>query len=63
MEPLGDGLQLVGFLVVTVMVLASLVAVAIAITVFMYMTHREIVIFRRGSSSHEPESIPAEAQS
>jgi len=67
MEPLGDGLQLVGFLVVTAMVLASLVAVAIGITVFMYMTDREIVIFRRRSSSHEPgcepERIPAEAQS
>ncbi len=67
MELLGDGLQLVGFVAVTAMVLASLVAVAIGITVFMYMTDREIAIFRRGSSSHEPgcepESIPAEAQS
>jgi len=67
MEPLGDGLQLVGFLVVTAMVLASLVAVAIGITVFLYMTDRKIVIFKKRSSSHElgrkPENIPAEAQS
>jgi len=53
MEPLGDGLQLVGFLVVTAMVLASLVAVAIGITVFLYMTDRKIVIFKKRSSSHE----------
>jgi hypothetical protein len=66
MEPLGDGLQLVGFFVVTAMVLASLVAVAIGITVFLYMTDRKIVIFKKGLSSHEPgrkpEHIPAEAQ-
>jgi len=59
MEPLGDGLQLVGFLVVTAMVLASLVAVAIGVTVFLYMTDRKIVIFKKGSSSHEPGRKPA----
>jgi len=67
MEPLSDGLQLVGFLVVTAMVLASLVAVAIGITAFLYMTNRKIVIFKKRLSSHEPgrepENIPAEAQS
>jgi phosphatidylglycerophosphatase A len=67
MELLGDGLQLVGFVAVTAMVLASLVAVAIGITVFLYMTHRKIVIIKKGSGSHEPgresENIPAEAQS
>jgi len=43
------------------------VAVAIGITVFLYMTDRKIVIFKKRSSSHEPgrepENIPAEAQS
>jgi phosphatidylglycerophosphatase A len=67
MEPLGDGLQLVGFVVVTAMVLASLVAVAIGITVFLYMSHRKIVIIKKGSGSHEAgreaEHIPAEVQS
>jgi len=67
MELLDDGLQLVGFVVVTAMVLASLVAVAIGITVFLYMSNRKIVIIKKGSGSHEPgretENIPAEAQS
>ena len=67
MELLGDGLQLVSFLVVTAMVLASLVAVAIGITVFLYMTDRKIVIVKKELCSHEPgresENIPAEAQS
>jgi phosphatidylglycerophosphatase A len=67
MELLGDGLQLVGFVVVSAMVLASLVAVAIGITVFLYMTNRKIVIIRKGSGSHQPEreseNIPAGAQS
>ena len=67
MELLDDGLQLVGFVVVTAMVLASLVAVAIGITVFLYMSNRKIVIIKRGSGSHEvgreSENIPAEAQS
>lgn len=44
MEPLIDGLQLVGFLVVGVTILALLVAVAICIAVFLYMTDRKIVI-------------------
>ena len=67
MELLDDGLQLVGFVVVTAMVLASLVAVAIGITVFLYMSNRKIVIIKKGSRSHElgreSENIPAEAQS
>jgi len=67
MELLDDGLQLVGFVVVTAMVLASLVAVAIGITVFLYMSNRKIVIIKKGSGSHEPgretENIPVEAQS
>jgi hypothetical protein len=67
MELMGDGLQLVGFLVVTAMVLASLVAVSIGITVFLYLTDRKIVVIKKGSYSHEPgresENIPAEAQS
>jgi phosphatidylglycerophosphatase A len=67
MELLGDGLQLVGFVVVSAMVLASLVAVAIGITVFLYMTNRKIVIIRKDSGSHKPEreseNIPAGAQS
>ena len=62
----GDGLQLVGFLVVTAMVLATLVAVAIGITVFLYMTDRKIVILKKGSYFHEPglesKKVPAEAQ-
>ncbi len=67
MELLGDGFQLVGFVVVTAMVLASLVAVVVGITVFLYMSNRKIVIIKKGSGSHElgreSENIPAEAQS
>jgi len=67
MELLDDGFQLVGFVVVTAMVLASLVAVAIGITVFLYMSNRKIVIIKKGSGSYEPGresgNIPAEAQS
>ncbi len=67
MELLDDGFQLVGFVVVTAMVLASLVAVAIGITVFLYMSNRKVVIIKRGSGYHElgreSEKIPAEAQS
>jgi phosphatidylglycerophosphatase A len=67
MDLLGDGLQLVGFVVVSAMVLASLVAVAIGITVFLYMTNRKIVIIKKGSGSRKPgresDNIPAEAQS
>jgi len=66
MELSGDGLQLVGFLVVTAMVLASLVAVAIGVTVFLYMTDRKMVIMRKGSYFHEPgpesRKVPAEVQ-
>jgi hypothetical protein len=67
MELSGDGLQFVGFLVVTAMVLASLVAVAIGITVFLYMTDRKIVILKKGSYFQEPgpesRKVRAEAQS
>jgi hypothetical protein len=47
MELFGDGLQLVGFLAVTVSILASLVAIAIGITVFLYMADRRIEIDKR----------------
>lgn len=62
MELFGDGLQLVGFLAVTVAILASLVAVAIGMTVFLYMTDRRIEIDKRGRRQREA-NIPAEAQS
>jgi hypothetical protein len=62
MELFGDGLQLVGFLAVNVAILASLVAVAIGITVFLYMTNRRIEIDRR-EQGHREANIPAEAQS
>ena len=66
MELSGDGLQLVGFLVVTAMVLASLVAGAIGIMVFLYMTNRKIVIIKKGSYFDEPgpesRKVPAEVQ-
>ena len=61
MELFGDGLQLVGFLAVTVAVLASLVAVAIGITVFLYMADRRIEVDKR-ERGHLDSSIPAEAQ-
>ncbi len=48
---LGEGLQLVGFLAVTVSILASLVAVAISITVFLYMANRRIEIAERAAPS------------
>jgi hypothetical protein len=62
MELFGDGLQLVGFLAVNVAILASLVAVAIGITVFLYMTNRRIEINKR-ERRHREANIPAEAQS
>ena len=62
MELLGDGLQLVGFLAVTVSILASLVAVSIGIAVFLYMADRRIEIDER-EQRHRESSIPAEAQS
>jgi hypothetical protein len=62
MELFGDGLQLVGFLAVTVAILASLVAVAIGMTVFLYMADRRIEIDKRERCNPEA-NIPAEAQS
>jgi len=62
MELLGDGLQLVGFLAVTVSILASLVAVAIGIAVFLYMADRRIEIKER-ERGHRESSVPVEAQS
>ena len=62
MELFGDGLQLVGFLAVTVAVLASSVAVAIGITVFLYMADRRIEVDKR-ERGHLDSGIPAEAQS
>jgi hypothetical protein len=44
MEVFGDGLQLVGFLAVTIPILASLVAASIGITVFLFMADRRIEI-------------------
>ncbi len=58
---LDDGLQLVGFLAVTVSILASLVAAAIGITVFLYMADRRIEIDKR-EQCHRESNIPAEAQ-
>jgi hypothetical protein len=46
MEQLVDGLQLVGFLVVGVTILAALVAGAVCITVFLHLTDRKIVVVR-----------------
>ncbi len=62
LELFGDGLQLVGFLAVTVAILASLVAVAIGMTVFLYMADRRIAIDKRERCQREA-NIPAEAQS
>ena len=62
MELLGDGLQLVGFLAVTVSILASLVAVAIGIAVFLYMADRRIEVEEREQGNRE-SNIPVEAQS
>src|SRR5205807_3701566 len=53
MELLGDGFQLVGFVVVTATVLASVVLVAIGITVFLCMGNRKIVIIKKGWGYHE----------
>ncbi|MBI3809290.1 MAG: hypothetical protein HY284_02375 [Nitrospirae bacterium] len=59
MEPLLDGLQLVGFLLVSVAILAVLVAVDIVLAVFLYMTDRKIVIVQGSGRSQEAE-VPAE---
>jgi len=53
---LGDGLQLVGFLAVTVSILALLVAVAISITVFLYLADRRIEIAERAVPSRVQHS-------
>ena len=60
MEPLLDGLQLAGFLLVSVAILAVLVAVTIVLAVFLYMTDRRIVIVRgskRSQESHAPAEV------
>lgn len=62
MEPLLDGLQLVGFLLVSVTILAVLVAVTIVLAVFLYMTDRKIVIIRGSKRSQEPHA-PVEVRS
>lgn len=62
MEPLIDGLQLVGFLVVGVTILAVLVAVAICIAVFLYMTDRKIVIVQ-GPQRPRKTGVPVEIRS
>ena len=62
MEQLVDGLQLVGFLVVSVTILAALVAVAIGIAVFLYMTDRKIVIVQ-GPQRPRESGVPAEIRS
>jgi hypothetical protein len=46
-EQLFNGLQLAGFLLVSVIILAALVAVAIGIAVFLYITDREILIIKK----------------
>ena len=66
MEQLVDGLQLVGFLVVGVTVLAALVAGVICIAVFLYMTDRKIVIVQGPLRPHETDlqtDLPAEIRS
>jgi len=65
-EQLVDGLQLVGFLVVGVTVLAALVAGVICIAVFLYMTDRKIVIVQGPLRPHETDlqtDLPAEIRS
>ncbi len=62
MEPLLDGLQLVGFLMVAVTILAVLVAVAIGIAIFLYRTNRKIVIVQSPRRSRETD-VPAEIRS
>ena len=60
MEPLLDGLQLVGFLLVSVTILAVLVAIAIGIAIFLYRTNRKIVIVQspeRSQESHAPVEV------
>jgi len=61
-EQLVDGLQLVGFLVVGVTILAALVAGAICITVFLHMTDRKIVIVQGPLRPRETD-VPAEIRS
>lgn len=62
MEPLLDGLQLVGFLLVSVTILAVLAAVTIVLAVFLYITDRKIVIVRRSKHSQESHA-PVEVRS
>ncbi len=62
MELLVDGLQLAGFLLVSVIILAALVAVAIGIAVFLYMTDQEILIIKKPRRPRKPDA-PAEVRS
>jgi hypothetical protein len=61
-EQLVDGLQLVGFLVVGVTVLAALVAGIICIAVFLHITDRKIVIVQGPLRPGETD-VPAESRS
>jgi hypothetical protein len=49
MALLGDGLQLVAFLWVSIIVLSVLVTIAIALAVFLNVTGRRILIIKEGS--------------
>ena len=62
MEPLLDGLQLVGFLMVSATILTILVAVAISIEIFRYLTDRKIVIVQ-GPQRPRESDVPAEIRS
>lgn len=62
MEPLLDGLQLVGFLLVSVTILAVLVVVTGGLAIFLYMTDRKIVIVK-GSKHSQESHTPVEARS
>jgi hypothetical protein len=61
-EQLVDGLQLVGFLMVGVTILAALVAGVICITVFLHMTDRKIGI-GQGPLRPRETDVPAEIRS
>lgn len=61
-EPLLDGLQLAGFLLVSVAILAVLVAVTIVLAVFLYMADRKIVIVQ-GSKHSQESHAPVEVRS
>ena len=56
MEQLFNGLQLVGFLLVSVIILGALVAAVGGFAVFLYLTDREVLIIKKPRRTRKTDS-------